>query len=110
RLLTVESRLSEDGATRTYAFAGQVFFASTDRFADMIDFKEPVGQVVLDVAAAHFWDMSAVGALDKVVIKLRRAGARVEVRGLNQASATLIDRFGAHDKPVNSGNSPPASH
>lgn len=110
RLLTVESRLSEDGTTRTYAFAGQVFFASTDRFAEMVDFKEPVAHVVLDVVAAHFWDISAVGALDRVVVKLRRAGARVEVRGLNEASATLIGRFGEHGKPINSGNSPPASH
>ncbi|MFY4255986.1 SulP family inorganic anion transporter [Achromobacter xylosoxidans] len=110
RLLTVESRLSDDGTTRRYAFAGQVFFASTDRFAEMVDFKEPVEQVVLDVSAAHFWDISAVGALDKVVIKLRRAGVRVEVRGLNEASATLIGRFGVHDKPLSSGNSPPASH
>lgn len=110
RLLTVESSLSADGATRTYAFAGQVFFASTDRFAESVDFKEPVGHVVLDVSAAHFWDISAVGALDKVVIKLRRGGVRVDMRGLNQASATLIGRFGVHDKVLSTGSSPPASH
>lgn len=98
RLFAVSSALSEDGRTRTYYYAGQVFFASTERFAEAIDFKEVVDYVVLDVSAAHFWDISAVGALDKVVIKLRRAGKTVDVVGLNAASATMIGRFAIHEK------------
>ncbi|MDQ6211526.1 SulP family inorganic anion transporter [Achromobacter insolitus] len=98
RLFAVTSELSEDGRTRTYYYAGQVFFASTDRFAEAIDFKEVVDHVVLDVSAAHFWDISAVGALDKVVIKLRREGTTVDIVGLNAASATMIGRFAVHDK------------
>jgi sulfate permease, SulP family len=98
RLFAVTSALSEDGRTRTYYYAGQVFFASTERFAEAIDFKEVVDRVVLDVSAAHFWDISAVGALDKVVIKLRREGKAVDVVGLNAASATLIGRFAIHEK------------
>lgn len=98
RLFAVTSALSEDGRTRTYYYAGQVFFASTERFAEAIDFKELVDRVVLDVSAAHFWDISAVGALDKVVIKLRREGKAVDVVGLNAASATMIGRFAVHDK------------
>jgi SulP family sulfate permease len=34
------------------------------------------------------------GALDKVVLKFRREGKEVEVLGLNEASATLVDRLG----------------
>jgi hypothetical protein len=34
-----------------------------------------------------------------VVLKFRRKGTEVEVIGLNEASATLVDRFGVHDKP-----------
>ena len=98
RLFSVRSELSADGRTRTYYFAGQVFFASTERLAEAIDFKEVVDLVVLDVSAAHFWDISAVGALDKVVIKLRREGTTVDVVGLNDASATMIGRFALHDK------------
>lgn len=52
----------------------------------------------IDVSHAHFWDITAVSALDKVVIKFRREGAEVEVIGLNEASATLVDKFGVHDK------------
>lgn len=54
---------------------------------------------MIDLTKAHFWDITAVGALDKVVIKFRREGASVEVVGLNEASATIVDRFGVHDKP-----------
>jgi len=54
---------------------------------------------VIDLTRAHFWDITAVGALDKVVLKFRRDGADVEVIGLNEASATIVDRFGVHDKP-----------
>lgn len=99
RLFTVTSQLSADGLCRTYFFSGQIFFASTERFAEAIDSKEVVERVVLDVSAAHFWDISAVGALDKAVIKLRREGISVQVVGLNAASATMIGRFAIHDKP-----------
>ncbi|AGH37763.1 sulfate transporter [Bibersteinia trehalosi USDA-ARS-USMARC-188] len=42
--------------------------------------------------------MTAVSALDKVVLKYRKLGIEVEVIGLNEASKTLVDRFGVHDK------------
>jgi SulP family sulfate permease len=31
---------------------------------------------VIDVSGAHFWDISGVGALDKIIARLRRAAAR----------------------------------
>ena len=62
-------------------------------------FKEVLERVTIDVSRAHFWDLSAVGALDKVVLKFRREGTAVDIIGLNQASATLVDRLGVHDKP-----------
>ena len=41
-----------------------------------------------------------MAALDKVVLKLRREGIQVDVIGMNQATSTLVDHFGVHDKPV----------
>jgi sulfate permease, SulP family len=32
------------------------------------------------------------------VLKFRREGTEVEVIGLNEASATLVDKFAVHDK------------
>ena len=55
--------------------------------------------MTIDLTHAHFWDITSVSALDKVVIKFRREGANVELIGLNEASATIVDRFGVHDKP-----------
>ena len=54
---------------------------------------------MIDLHRAHFWDITAISALDKVVVKFRRDGTEVEVVGLNEASATLVDRFAVHDKP-----------
>ena len=87
------------GASVHYTVTGQVFFASADKFAAYFDFKSVVEHVVIDLTQAHFWDISSVASLDKVVLKFRREGATVEVLGLNEASATIVDRFGVHDKP-----------
>lgn len=95
----ISSSIDDGGHQRTYQVTGQVFFSSADKFVDAFDFKEAVDNVIIDLTRAHFWDITAVAALDKVVIKFRREGADVEVRGLNEASATIVDRFGVHDKP-----------
>ncbi|MGZ8916416.1 MAG: SulP family inorganic anion transporter [Methylobacter sp.] len=95
----VESKLDEDNSTRTYRVFGQIFFNSADKFSAAFDFKETVEKVVIDLHRAHFWDITSVTALDKVVIKFRREGADVEIIGMNEATTTLIDRFGTHDKP-----------
>lgn len=95
----VTKELDEAGTTRTYRVVGQVFFNSADKFSANFDFREVVNTVIIDLSRAHFWDISAVGALDKVVVKFRREGADVQLLGLNEASATIVDRFGVHDKP-----------
>jgi SulP family sulfate permease len=98
QILRVKSQSEDEGRTRTYQVIGQVFFASADRFSNAFDYKEVIDKVRIDVSRAHFWDITAVSALDKAVIKFRREGAEVEVIGLNEASATMVDRFGIHDK------------
>ncbi len=99
RVLRVDRSLSDDGRTRTYGVVGQVFFASAETLIGAFDFREVIDRVVIDVSRAHFWDITAVSALDKVVLKFKREGAEVEVIGLNEASATMVDRFAVHDKP-----------
>lgn len=94
-----EQSYEETSSTRVYKFIGQVFFNSADRFADAFDYKEAVKNIIIDVRRAHFWDISAVYALDKAVIKLRKEGKKVEVIGQNKATRTIIDRFGIHDRP-----------
>jgi SulP family sulfate permease len=99
KIMYVGSSLSEDGLTRQYTVIGQVFFTSAERFISSFDLMEAVENVRIDVSRAHFWDITAVGALDKVILKFRREGTDVEVIGLNKASETMVDRFAVHDKP-----------
>ena len=99
QVLHVGSVSVDAGRARHYTVTGQVFFASAQDFINRFDFREAVERVRIDVGSAHFWDLTAVGALDKVVLKFRREGTDVEVAGLNEASATLVDRLGVHDKP-----------
>ena len=95
----VDSKLDQDGGTRTYKVVGQVFFNSAERFVAAFDFKEALDKVVIDLHRAHFWDITSVSALDKVVIKFRREGAEVELIGMNEATTTIVDRFAIHDDP-----------
>ncbi|RYD34157.1 MAG: SulP family inorganic anion transporter [Verrucomicrobiaceae bacterium] len=97
-----DSGIGDDSAavqSRTYHVQGQVFFASTPAFLTGFDLTERLRRVVIDVTHAHFWDLTAVHTLDKVVLAFRKNGAEVTVLGLNEASATLVDKLGVHNKP-----------
>lgn len=91
-----------EGEIATYTIRGQIFFASVDRFSKAFgresERPDPADHVVIDVTRAHFWDISGVGVLDKVVERMRRNGRSVQVVGLNEASADLVDKFALTDK------------
>lgn len=99
RVFRVLSSFDAESDCRTYKVAGQIFFASAETFVTAFDFKEVLAKVVIDVSQAHFWDITAVTALDRVVLKFRREGTEVEILGLNDASATIVDQLAEHDKP-----------
>jgi len=96
RLLHVHVGAVDESGMRVYRVSGQVFFASADMLVDAFDVREIDGAPVhIDVSQAHFWDVTAVAALNKVVDRLRKYGSVVEVTGLNQASRDLILRLDA---------------
>ncbi len=99
QFMFVKSEYDEATDTRTYHVVGQIFFNSSDKFIGYFDFKEAVDNIVINVKRAHFYDVTSVTALDKVVIKLRREGADVKIIGLNSASQTMLDKFAIHDNP-----------
>jgi len=99
QIFRVTSTLSADARSRTYVVEGQLFFASAQDFLAALDFREELDLVHLDVSRAHIWDLTGVGAIDTAVLKFRRAGASVEVTGLNEASATIMDKLAVHDQP-----------
>ncbi|MFN2380957.1 MAG: SulP family inorganic anion transporter [Guyparkeria sp.] len=89
----------EDPRHRTYEVVGQVFFTSSEKFLESFDFKDDVDKVSIDLSKAHFWDITSVRALDKVVVDFRREGIEVEVIGMNEATATIVDKHAVHNDP-----------
>ncbi|MGK7945824.1 MAG: SulP family inorganic anion transporter [Microcystaceae cyanobacterium] len=99
QVVFVDKLLSPDGSKCTYSVAGQLFFVSVDDFLQAFDFSEELEIVIVDLTHSHIWDQAAVNAIDKVVLKFRRNGADVELQGLNEASATLLEKLAVHNDP-----------
>lgn len=72
---------------------GQLFFASVEGFVNQFDFTITEKEIVIDFSHAHIWDDSAVGAVDKVVIKYRENNNHVKITGLNASSKKIIDKL-----------------
>ena len=93
RLLRVEA--AEVDGVHVWTVSGQVFFASADAFLDAFDPREvAVRQVRIDVHRAHFWDITAVAALDQAMQRLRHHGLDVQLDGLDPHSRRLLARVG----------------
>lgn len=82
-----------------YTVRGQLFFASADQFSSLFDLNNVAERVKIDLTLANFWDLTAITALDKVIIKLRSQGATTELIGMNEATANMINKFAVHDDP-----------
>lgn len=89
--------------THRYVFGGQIFFGSVDMLYEAMEFNEEgIDTVVIDVHDAHFWDISATGMLDKIVERLQNEGKTVELIGMNEASATLVEKYSENERPFES--------
>jgi sulfate permease, SulP family len=94
--IRVESRL--EGDHRIYELHGQIFFSSSEKFMQGFDFKEDIHNIVIDLTHAHIWDVTSVAMLDSVINKFKTNVSHVTVRGLNEASTYMIDKYGIHAK------------
>jgi high affinity sulfate transporter 1 len=89
--------MSANGAQKkVYHVSGQLFFASVTDFVNSFDFKENVKEVDIDLSNTHLWDDSAVGAIDKIVLKYGLNGIHVNLIGLNKESNKLLDKISIH--------------
>jgi len=95
----VTSLASKGSNKKVYRVSGQLFFASVSDLVESFDFKENVKEIDLDLSQAHLWDDSAVGAIDKIVIKYHQNGIKVNLIGLNSESNKLVERLAVHNKP-----------
>ncbi|QQZ08341.1 SulP family inorganic anion transporter [Heyndrickxia vini] len=94
----VESELKSHAHSKIYYVKGQLFFASVSEFITHFNFNDDVETIIIDVTEAHIWDDSAVGAIDKVILKYREKNKQIDIIGLNKASSSLIDKLAIHNK------------
>lgn len=94
--IRVESYIENDA--RVYDLKGQIFFSSSEKFMQGFNFQEPISKVIIDLTHSHIWDVTSVAMLDSVVNKFQRNGVNITVRGLNEASSIMIDKYGTHTK------------
>lgn len=78
---------------------GQLFFAAVQGFVESFDFAIEKSNIIIDFSNTHIWDDSAVGAIDKVVMKYRDNHNNVIIRGLNPPSKSLVDKLAVHNNP-----------
>lgn len=95
----ITSLSAEGSHKKVYRVSGQLFFASVTEFVESFNYKEDVKEVDLDLTQAHLWDDSAVGAIDKVIIKFHQNGVKVNLIGVNSESNKLIEKIAVHNKP-----------
>lgn len=98
KTIVVEEVETPEAGVLHYRVTGQLFFASADVFTAAFEHHGHPARVEIDMSGAHLWDLTGVAAVDKVVFRYRRQGADVTVIGMNDASQTLIERVGKHDK------------
>jgi len=92
----IQVKSAFEGSARLYDLSGQIFFSSSEKFMQSFDFNEKISDVIIDLTHSHIWDVTSVAMLDSVVSKFRKNGINVTVRGLNEASSIMIDKYGTH--------------
>lgn len=99
RQIQVSHEDSDDGRHRTYRVTGVLFFVAVDNFLAGFDYAADIPNVTIDLARASLWDSSAIGAIDKVVGKLRRNGVSVSVVLPEGEGRKLIGKLSTYDNP-----------
>jgi SulP family sulfate permease len=94
KLVQVRAEDTPDGTTRTYHVRGQLFFASTSVLTDAVDFQGPAKNVVIDLADAQLWDISAADTLEKTATRLEGRGKTVTILHADARAAKLLATLG----------------
>jgi SulP family sulfate permease len=109
KVIEVSSELLEPGH-RLYRVRGQLFFVSSIYFRQGFELHEHPARVTIDMAEAHIWDQSGVGALDQVIRRLKLGGSAVDVVNLNPESSDLFARIGMAEEAGGRGGSIASAH
>jgi len=99
KISKIEVIKQQEDQNITFNINGPLFFAAVEGFIQSFDFTTKDSNIIIDFSNAHIWDGSAVGAIDKVVIKYSENNNKVTIQGLNPSSRKLIDRLGVYNNP-----------
>jgi len=80
-----------------YEVEGQLFFASTEDFLKSFDFNLENKNITIDFSDSHIWDDSAVGAVDKAVIKFQEKDNKVTIIGLDTSSREIFHKLAVNN-------------
>lgn len=80
-----------------YEVKGQLFFASTEDFLKSFDFNLENKNITIDFSDSHIWDDSAVGAVDKAVIKFQEKDNKVTIIGLDTSSREIFHKLAVNN-------------
>jgi SulP family sulfate permease len=93
KISTIKVTEQQKKSERIFAVEGQLFFASVEGFLESFDFTVKNTTIIIDFSEAHIWDDSAVGAIDKVVLKYRGNDNTVTITGLDSGSKRLVEKL-----------------
>ncbi|MFY0803599.1 SulP family inorganic anion transporter [Peribacillus frigoritolerans] len=94
--IKVIERLND--SDKIFEVEGQLFFASVEGFVESFNFSVQNTKIIIDFSNAHIWDDSAVGAIDKVVLKYRENNNNVTIKGLDSASKRLVEKLAVYNQ------------
>ena len=99
KISTIKVKKQSHPLNTTFTVEGQLFFASVEGFVESFDFAVKGKEIIIDFSEAHIWDDSAVGAIDKVVLKYRENHNTVTIKGLDFASKRLVEKLAIYHQP-----------
>jgi sulfate permease, SulP family len=99
KISTIKVKEQHHHSNTIFHVEGQLFFASVEAFIESFDFTVKGKNIMIDFSEAHIWDDSAVGAIDKVVLKYSENHNTVTIEGLDSASKRLVDKLAVYNQP-----------
>jgi len=85
---------------KVYVVQGVLFFASADTFQDLFHPQDDPAQVEVDFQNSKLEDLSAVGALNDLVIRYQKLGKELTFVNLNDKSSKYIHYGGLLSKEI----------
>jgi SulP family sulfate permease len=99
KISTIKVKEQHNHSNTIFDVEGQLFFASVEGFVESFDFTVKGENIIIDFSEAHIWDDSAVGAIDKVVLKYHENDNTVTIKGLDSASKRLVEKLAVFNQP-----------